>query len=408
MATLGPEFAQAIRHVTVRDEKLELAIAAHTEIRELLKADEELREWGINPFLIGSYGRQTARYPGKDVDVFLRFTELSARHDPGKIYNAVQRVLVAEYGLKDEDPNGRVTLQARSLKIDFPDPEEPGRHFVLRRRRTGRAPARPLGHPQPRSQGVGQGRPRWIKTDPIQFDKDTNDLSIATWSPQVGGDNAYRPVVRLLRQVRHVHLGTSVQEVCLSRWRRSTCGRPGWCRAPPGLSCSPPLSSRSRESSPSTSERVARPRVRHPDEARARSWCVDGGRAAFNGLATVARQALEADRCLAAKIWRDILGTNDRGQVLMLPDGCDANGFPLDAISAVTAVGSDQPRGFASPTAPFATGADQQVGHVRRRGVRTLLRRTGQPGLLPYPRHPDGSGAARFDRASGRSPRPPG
>jgi hypothetical protein len=68
----------------------------------------------------------------------------------------------------------------------------------------------------------------------------------------------------------------------------------------------------------------------------------------FNWLAQRGREALDADPCLAAKIWRSVLGTNERGEVLILPDGCDANGFPLSAISAVTAVGSDQPRGFAN------------------------------------------------------------
>jgi hypothetical protein len=71
------------------------------------------------------------------------------------------------------------------------------------------------------------------------------------------------------------------------------------------------------------------------------------GTAKFRDLAGLANQARDADKCRAAKLWRDILGTNDRGQVLPLPDGCDANGFAITSIAAVEAVGSNQPRGFA-------------------------------------------------------------
>ncbi len=74
METLNEQFAQAVRNVTVSGNKRDRAIAAHTEVRELLEADTELADWGIETLLIGSYARQTARYPGKDVDVFLRLS----------------------------------------------------------------------------------------------------------------------------------------------------------------------------------------------------------------------------------------------------------------------------------------------------------------------------------------------
>jgi tRNA nucleotidyltransferase (CCA-adding enzyme) len=115
METLDGQFAQAVRNVTVSGDKRDRAIQAHTDVRKLLESDKQLCEWGIDTILIGSYARQTARYPGKDVDVFLRFRDLSVRHDPEKIYSAVERVLVDRYGVKDQDPDGRVTRQSRSL-----------------------------------------------------------------------------------------------------------------------------------------------------------------------------------------------------------------------------------------------------------------------------------------------------
>lgn len=208
MHTLNEEFAQAVRNVTVHGEKRDRAVAAHTEVRNLLEADSELCGWGIDTILIGSYARQTARYPGKDVDVFLRFTGLSVRHSPEKIYNAVERVLVEEYGLKDEDEGGRITRQSRSLKIDFPDPEA---HFSDISFAIDAVPAVSWqGHwaiPNRDRDKWDNEDKRWIKTNPVQFAADTNTLATASWSPVVGATNAYRPVMRLLRQVRHVHLG---------------------------------------------------------------------------------------------------------------------------------------------------------------------------------------------------------
>lgn len=356
--TLDAEFTQGVTNVTVNDKKLELAIAAHTEIRDLLNADEELRKWGINPFLIGSYGRQTARYPGKDVDVFLRFNNLSARHDPGKIYAAVERVLVAKYGSKDDNPEGRVTRQARSLKIDFPDAEEPASYGATSFSDTSfsvdAVPAVPWqGHwgipNRDRKQWDKEENQRWIKTDPIQFDKDTDALCMASWSSQVGSRNAYRPVTRLLRQVRHTHLrsqrpgGLFVEVAAFHVWKAQLVTGSTWA-----------------ELLTSTLEQVAGQFTEYeqtglPDPVFGTPmkpalgfalWAAAAS--SFNWLAEQGREALDADPCRAAKIWRSILGTNERGEVLILPDGCDANGFPLSAISAVTAVGSDQPRGFAS------------------------------------------------------------
>ena len=102
------------------------AVEDLTEVRQLLEADAELSEWGIDTRLIGSYARQTAQYPGKDVDPLLRFTALSVWHRPEKLYDAVERVLVEAYGVKGEDQGGRITRQSRSLKIEFQEPED---HF---------------------------------------------------------------------------------------------------------------------------------------------------------------------------------------------------------------------------------------------------------------------------------------
>ncbi len=110
METLPTEFGLAVRDVTISGTKQKRAIKAHTDVRELLEADPELCGWGIDTRLIGSYARHTARYPGKDVDVFLRFTKLSTADDPGVVYDGVAKVLIKKYG--ESSGRGRVAASS--------------------------------------------------------------------------------------------------------------------------------------------------------------------------------------------------------------------------------------------------------------------------------------------------------
>lgn len=354
MQTIAGEFAQAVRNVTVHGEKRDRAKAAHTEVRNLLEADAELSGWGIDSRLIGSYARQTARYPGKDVDVFLRFTDLSVRHSPEKIYSAVERVLVDAYGVKGEDPGGRITCQARSLKIDFPDPEE---YFSDISFAIDAVPAVPWqSHwaiPNRDRDKWNNDEDRWIKTDPVQFADDTNALATALWSPAVGTVNAYRPIVRLLRQVRHVHLGGQrpgglfVEIAAYYVWKERLVSGASWAQLL--ASTFEHIGARLIESAEGS---LPDPVLGTPLKPALDHWQWTSAGQTFQRLAGEALEALDSERCRAAKLWRDILGTNDRGQILPLPEGCDAAGFPVGSITAVGALGSNQPRGFATPTPP--------------------------------------------------------
>ncbi|MWV57780.1 nucleotidyltransferase domain-containing protein [Rathayibacter sp. VKM Ac-2754] len=355
METLDTEFDQAIRNVTISGVKRGRAIAAHTEVRALLEADPELGSWGIDSILIGSYARQTARYPGKDVDIFLRLTNLSVRHDPEKVYNAVERVLIARYGLKDRDGGGRVTRQARSLKIDFPDPDDDlsDNSFSI-----DAVPAVPWGKnwgiPNRDRDLWNSEEKRWIKTNPVEFADDTNSLAVATWTPTIGTANAYRPVVRLLRQVRHVHFGKQrpgglfTEVAVYYSWKDQLVTGATWAELL--TSTMEQVATRFEKCA---DEGLLDPVLSTPMKPELDSWEWTAAADGLNRLAEQARQALDSERCRAAKTWRDILGSNDRGQVLPLPDGCDANGFPVGKVTAVGAVGSNDPRGFASP--PWAT-----------------------------------------------------
>ncbi len=354
METLDTEFAQAVRNVTIHGDKRDRAIAAHKEVRQLLEADPQLSEWGIDTVLIGSYARKTARYPGKDVDIFLRFTELSVRHNPEKIYNEVERVLAAEYGIKNEDPDGRVVRQARSLNIDFPDPDDAYSDNAFS---IDAVPAVPWqnnwGIPNRDRDQWDNNQKRWIETNPVKFADDTNTLSTADWSPTVGGANAYRPIVRLLRQVRHVHLadqrpgGLFTEVAAYYVWNDGLVTGATYAEL-----LTSTLEQVSKRFEQCAKDGLPDPILGTLMKPALDSWQWMAAASTLDRLAEKAREALDSEKCRAAKLWREILGTNDRGQVLQLPDGCDAAGFPVGAITAVSAVGSNDPRGFASFSGP--------------------------------------------------------
>lgn len=349
METLTTEFGLAVQNVTISGVKEKRAISAHTEVRGLLEADPTLCGWGISTVLIGSYARHTARYPGKDVDVFLRFTKLSTADDPGRVYDEVARVVIDRYGEKDVDPGGRVTKQPRSLKIAFSDPDEPDSDLSFS---IDAVPAVPYGEhwgiPNRDTDKWQDPERRWIVTSPIEFADRSERLSTSGASPTVNGTNAYCPVMRLLRQARHVHLGGDrpgglyTEVAAYYAWSSGEVAGESWA-----------------ELLAATLRRVAA-KFREcavgglPDpvlgtpmkpELTPEQWT--NGADVFDGLAAKAAEALAAERCRAAFLWRQILGDNDRGPVLPLPSGCDATGFPVTAVAAVTESGSDEPRGFA-------------------------------------------------------------
>ena len=354
METLDDQFAQAVRNVTISGAKRDRAIAAHTEVRNLLEQDPTLCDWGIDSLLIGSYARQTARYPGKDVDVFLRMQNLSVRYNPENLYQAVERVLVARYGLKDRDPGGLVTCQPRSLKVDFPDPEDPYSDNAFS---IDAVPAVPWGEhwgiPNRDRELWDNDEKRWVKTNPVQFAANTNTLATASWSPSVGGANAYRPVVRLLRQIRHVHFGKErpgglyTEVAAYHVWTQRLVSGASWAAL-----LTSTLEQVARKFDACAEDGLTDPVLGTPMKPALEPWQWAIAAQSMDRLAEQARAALDSDRCRAAKLWREILGTNDRGQVLPLPEGCDAAGFPIGAVTAVSAVGSNQPRGFAYVPAP--------------------------------------------------------
>ena len=336
MAILRPQFDSALSNIEVNGEKRQRAIDAHTEIQELLSADEYLRSWGIDTCLIGSYSRHTAIYPGKDVDVFARLNHLDTTANPGNVYDRVETVLVEEYGRVVN--GGRVTAQSRSVKVDFPDADDHNAAFAV-----DAVPAVRNGErwaiPTKDQYQWAPSAESWVTTDPERFGQLSSGLSTAYWSPTVGGQDAYKPIVKLIRQARRTHLGDLrsgglyVEFATYDVWSSRVVTGEEW---DPLFATTLRLVANRFQRAPY--EPLLDPGLGTPVEPvlDANDWLHACN--VFESLANLADDALSAEKCRAAIKWREILGENDRGQVFPLPPGCDTNGFPLSAVGGAAII----------------------------------------------------------------------
>ncbi len=336
MAILRPQFEGALSRIEVNGEKRQRAIDAHTEIQELLSADEYLQAWGINTCLIGSYSRHTAIYPGKDVDVFARLSALDTSANPGNVYGRVETVLVEQYGRVEN--GGRVTSQARSVKVDFPDSNDHNAAFAVdavpavRNGERWAIPTKDQYLWVPSAEG-------WVTTDPERFGQLSSDLSTADWSPTVSGQDAYKPVVKLVRQARRNHLGDRrpgglyVEFATYDVWSSGVVTGEEWDHL-----FAATLRKLANRFQRAPYEPLIDPGLGTPVEPAldANDWFNASN--VFERLANLAEDALSTEKCRAAVKWREILGENDRGQVFPLPPGCDANGFPLSAVGGASII----------------------------------------------------------------------
>ena len=344
MHALNEQFSHALTRIEVNGDKKQRAIEAHTEIQALLAQDQLLQSWSINTRLIGSYSRQTAIYPGKDVDVFARLENIDTSASPQDVYDGVWAVLASEYGRADQ--GGRATPQARSIKIDFSDPADRNASFavdVVPAVRQGYHWAIPT-----KEQGLwAPGQTRWVTTNPEHFSELSSQLNTAPGSPIVAGQGAYKPVVKLMRQAREEHLrdqkpgGLYVEFAVYDVWANHRVSGNEW---------SPLFAATLREVAQRFASAAYAPLldpgldtpVDPPLDAA--QWA--HASETLQGLANLAAEALTTDRCNAALKWRRILGKNDRGDVFPLPPGCSGAGVTAAAVGAagIAGIAAGRPR----------------------------------------------------------------
>jgi hypothetical protein len=329
METLSKQFDEALALIGIGD-KAKSAQVAHKEVRQVLEMSEILRKWGVDTIIIGSYARQTAIYPGKDVDVFSKMTELDTSVSPTTVFAGVRDTLVGHYG-------ARATPQRRSVTVAF------GAEFSVDAVPAVRAGAR-WAVPNRNPAAWAESGSRWIETDPERL----GDLATErNRQPTVGGQGAYIPVVKLVRQIREHHLGDA---------------KPGglyvelltyhaFGEVMKGDSFAEFLAITLRRISALLGAAIQNPLL---DPALGTPYApapaaseLQAAQAVFGKLADAAERALGLERCPAAVVWRGILGRNDRGPCFPLPSGCDEAGRAISAVTVNTRRGSDEARPFA-------------------------------------------------------------
>ena len=317
MANIRNQFEQALTNIEVNGQKRKRAIDAHTEIRELLLQDEQLKEWGVEPLLIGSYGRDTGIYPGKDVDIFLRLTRLDTRAEPRVVFNPVWRVILRKYGQYGQGV-GRAQQQARSVKVLFPDRDRiSGGDFSV-----DAVPAVRRGElwaiPTKDQNRWVEGEGRWVTTGAVLFGELSTELNQSASIPRVGDRPAYKPIVKLVRQIRQTNLGDKrpgglyLEFVTFDAWRSGLAGGSEWdVLLAWTLRC---IADRFRQAGVNP---LRDPVLGTPVDPPLSAGQVEQAAAIFEKLADAANRALPMNDTNAATEWRKILGGNDRANPVL-------------------------------------------------------------------------------------------
>ncbi len=326
MQTLDAQFDGALKKINLSAAKVAKAKAAHEEVRAVLEADPKLKGYDVDTILIGSYGRDVAIQPGHDVDVFVKLPDFD--EDPESLYEAVKKPLKARYEARLDDTG------AHALSIKFGDEfsidavgatkDPKSGHWVL-----------------PSLDDLGN-RTQWEETDPERL----GDLAEArNKTPQVSGQGAYKPIVKLVRQIRKHHIGDERPKglylEMLTYWAFDA-GVTGDTFAEILASTLGRIADQLESGDVITDPALEREFAPAPSSAQLAAAAV-----VFREQATAAVKALTQELCPAAATWRKILGENGNGWVFPLPEGCDADGNPIKKIESVAALGSNEARGFA-------------------------------------------------------------
>lgn len=326
METLPSEFAQALSRIEIDTGP---AQAAQTDIRGVLVSNDELRGWGVNTILIGSYARRTGVKPGKDVDVFAKLTNLDVSSEPKTVFDLVRGVIVDHYG-------HRATPQDRSVKVSFDDGFSAD---VVPAVRNGARWAIPGKDPK----DWFDTEKRWLTTDPERLTQLTTTRNQA---PAVSGQGAYIPIVKLMRQIRIHHLGSNrpggLYIEIATYWAFETTSAFGSSFAEILA-----LTLRKVADQFDTGAVLSDPALGTAYEPALNYGELAVAARIFKGLTDKAERALEADRCEAAKLWQEVLGSNPNGRCFPIPDGCDQYGRAVPVVAAVTSRGPAEARPFA-------------------------------------------------------------
>lgn len=197
MPELTAQFDLALSNIEPTSADKSNAPLAHDQVSEALGADSDIRSWGFDPILIGSYKRHVSIRRIKDVDVFGRLTTLDDDVLPASVLGRFETVL--RNAFPTVDGQVRVHRQARSLQVSFPEYDGLYVDAVPARPWTSPSGVAAWQVPMREEMDSAQG---WQATNPGRLGELTTELNDADHS---GG--YYVPTIKLLRQTRRSLLG---------------------------------------------------------------------------------------------------------------------------------------------------------------------------------------------------------
>lgn len=368
---LNDEFLITQQRISLGDRAL-IAIAAHVEVRSVLRADTPLRDHGLDDVLIGSYARWLSIWPGKDVDVLGRLT----RDDVGTITpdGAYGMFGSALQVFADQD---RLTPQPRSYKVDYRPGRLPGEQFLRTaaaqykwaRQRVDRV-VRDLnelafefsvdvvpavgwgdhyGIPEVgRSLATGERyrTGHWRLTDPIELTRLTR---VRNRAPRIGGAGAYVRTVKAIKQVKAHHLPDTkpsalfYEFILHDGFTEGAITGASWADVTASA-----LAYIARRLHTIGERPVCDPVLHEEYQPAPVADDLTTSVTAFNEVGRAAERAIRAGtRCQAAVEWRQVFGGNvERDDVFPLPPGCRGSGAAMGAAAANLAAGGTAERSF--------------------------------------------------------------
>ncbi|WP_293781475.1 nucleotidyltransferase [uncultured Aeromicrobium sp.] len=330
MAILSSQFSKALESIEPSADDKANAPEAHKAVRAALTGADELKPWGLNPVLIGSYRRDVSIRRVTDVDVFCRMDDIDGDIAGDTVLNKYFKVLDAEFGT-DCDGNKRVMRQARSITIDFP--EYDGLHVDA-------VPARK------RSDGyweIPASDGGWQTTNP---EKQTE---LKTAMNDAFADD-YVPLVKLVRQTRRTILASrpgglfvelALYDACVNQKVSKVNRTLGYVTALEAIAGY--LDDKVSWNRPLPDHTMPG----HSLSFRATDNQWETARDKFRAAATKAREAYaEEDAGKAAVKFRELLGTNGDGDLVFpMPPGYNDDGTERTAATLITPGESKVPAG---------------------------------------------------------------
>ena len=250
------------------------------------------------------------------------------------MFNAVWRVIVRKYGQYGQD-GGRAQQQARSVKVLFPDRDRiSGGDFSV-----DAVPAVRHGDlwaiPTKDQNRWVEGEGRWVTTGAVLFGDLSTELNQSATSPRVGDRPAYKPIVKLVRQIRQTHLGDKrpgglyLEFVTFEAWRSGLVAGSEW-----DVLLSRTLQRVADRFQRAGANPLLDPVLGTPVDPPLSAGQVEQAASIFGRLAAAANRALLMNDTDAATEWRKILGGNDRANPV-LPYPPNSGGGVGSTVAAI-------------------------------------------------------------------------